>query len=157
VHCTAALVVFVPTFNGRVAILPQHNHNQSHYKHYQNRRGSKLWCRLSNFGPNQLLRNSFIFRPHPSLATHRQTARQRCRRPWSSYLPPIYSFLQGIFWKACAIGEFSYSILVIQQQRIFMCWPTANIRPNIIAKYSADNDKNRQIVISDKSLYLPRA
>jgi hypothetical protein len=34
--------------------------------------------------------------------------------------------------------------IVIQRQRIFVCRPTTNIRQNIIAEYSADNDKTNK-------------
>jgi hypothetical protein len=39
---------------------------------------------------------------------------------------------------------------VIQRQQIFVCWPTTNIWQNIIAKYSANNDK------TDKCNFKPK-
>jgi hypothetical protein len=64
------------------------------------------------------------------------------------------SMKSGMFLETRANFSSMYCLawfLVIQQQRRFVCRPTTNIRQNIIAEYSADNDKtdkSKKVILS---------
>jgi hypothetical protein len=63
---------------------------------------------------------------------------------------PTFTVVAGTEW-----GQMygSKLWLVIKRQRIFVCRPTTNIRQNIIAEYSADNnktDKSNNVISSQK-------